>query len=62
MKFKRRRRPLKPWFEMNRVEIVVPTSRGEAVFPGLPRKMAFGHRNGYNGHKRQAKNASSEGP
>jgi len=29
---------------MDRIEIVVPPSNGEAVFPGFTRKMAFGHR------------------
>jgi hypothetical protein len=37
----RRRRPC---FNMDRIEIVVPTSTGEAVFPGFTRKMAFGYR------------------
>ncbi|HUU36692.1 MAG TPA: hypothetical protein VMW46_00635 [Candidatus Desulfaltia sp.] len=32
--------------DMDRIAIVVCRSNGEAVFPGFPKKLAFGHRSG----------------
>jgi transposase InsO family protein len=43
---RRLRRLRRPWFDMDRIEIVVIRANGEVVFPGLPKKLTFGHRSG----------------
>jgi len=32
-----------PWFDMDWLEIAAPPSNGEAVFPAISGKMAFGY-------------------
>ena len=40
------RRLRRPWFNMVRIEIVVPRANGEAGFSGFTEKPAFGLQNG----------------